>query len=52
MKWQQFLLLAAVVGVVVGLVWRSSGKKSAGCGCKGRCAHQPEPAPGKPDGTR
>lgn len=48
MKWQQLLPLALVVLAVV-MVWRSSGRKSAGCGCKGRCDHAPEPSPKKPD---
>lgn len=36
MNWQQFLILAIVLGVVVFSVWRGSTKKS-GCGCG--CAH-------------
>jgi hypothetical protein len=52
MKWQQFLPLVLVVVAAVVLVWRSSGKKSVGCGCKGRCVHEPEPAPKKSDAVR
>jgi hypothetical protein len=36
MSWQQFLILAIVLTVVVVSVWRSSGKKS---GCGPGCAH-------------
>ncbi|HEY5041969.1 MAG TPA: FeoB-associated Cys-rich membrane protein [Verrucomicrobiae bacterium] len=39
MNWQQFLILAIVLAVVVFSVWRSSSKKS-GCGCG--CAHDHE----------
>jgi len=42
MKWQQFLALALVVGAAVVMVWRSSGKKAGGCGCKCGCAHEPD----------
>jgi len=41
MKWQ-FLPLVIVLVAAVLLVWRSSGKKSSGCGCKGRCSHAPD----------
>ena len=38
MNWQQLLPLAAVLGVAVFLVWRSSGQKKhdhdCGCGCE------------------
>jgi len=36
MNWQQFLILATVLAVVVVSVWRGSGKKS---GCGRGCAH-------------
>ena len=39
MNWQQFLLLAIVLVAVVMFVWRSSGKKSGGCGGKCSCSH-------------
>ena len=52
MKWQQFLPLFLVVVAAVVLVWRSSGKKSGSCGCKGHCAHPPEADPKKPDAVR
>jgi hypothetical protein len=34
------------------LVWRSSGKKTGGCGCKCGCAHEPEAGPGKDEPVR
>jgi len=49
MKWQQFLPLVLVLVAAVVLVWRSSGKKTGGCGCSGQCAHTPEADPKKPD---
>jgi len=42
MNWQQILLLVVIVVAAVVLVWRSSGKKAGGCGCKCGCAHAPE----------
>jgi hypothetical protein len=42
MNWQQFLPLVIVLVAVVLFVWRSSGKKSGGCGCKGECSHESE----------
>ena len=36
MSWQQFLILAIVLSIVVVSVWRSSGKKS---GCGRGCTH-------------
>jgi hypothetical protein len=41
-----------VVVAAVVLVWRSSGKKSGGCGCKGGCVHEPEAESKKPDAVR
>jgi len=42
MNWQQILLLVSIVVAAVVLVWRSSGKKTGGCGCKCGCAHAHE----------
>jgi len=47
MKWQQFLPLVIVLVAAVLLVWRSSGKKTGGCGCKSGCAHEPDAGPNK-----
>jgi hypothetical protein len=47
MNWQQFLPLVIVLVAVVLFVWRSSGKKAGGCGCKGGCSHTPDPGAGK-----
>jgi hypothetical protein len=51
MKWQ-FLSLIIVVVAAMLMVWRSSGKKSSGCGCKCGCAHEPESGPKKEEAVR
>ncbi len=40
MNWQQFLPLVIVLVAVVLFVWRSSGKKTGGCGCQSGCSHR------------
>jgi len=52
MKWQQFLELVAVLAAAVLLVWRSSGKKPHGYGCKCSCVHESEGEPRKQDAVR
>ena len=53
MKWQQFLPLVMVVIAAVVLVWRSSGKKTGGCGCQCGCAHdKPDEGAKKEDAVR
>jgi hypothetical protein len=52
MKWQQFLPVVIVLVAVVLFVWRSSGKKSGGCGCNGGCSHEPEAGTKKEDAAR
>jgi hypothetical protein len=52
MKWQQLLPLLIVVVAATLMVWRSSGKKAGGCGCKGGCAHEPDATPEKEDAAR
>ena len=52
MNWQQFLFLIIVIGAAVALVWRSSGKKSGGCGCKCGCAHEADHGAKKEDAVR
>jgi len=52
MKWQPFLTLVGIAVAVVALLWRSSGKKSAGCGCQGACTHEPKSELEKTDALR
>ena len=52
MNWQQFLLLAIILGAAVLFIWRSSGKKAGECGCKRGCAHEPEPRARKENAAR
>jgi hypothetical protein len=52
MKWQPLLSLIFVVVAAVVLVWRGSGKKAGGCGCKCGCAHEPDAGPKKEDAAR
>lgn len=52
MNWPQLLLLVVVLAAAVLLVWRSSGKKTGGCGCEGGCAHEPDPKAKKPEAGR
>jgi hypothetical protein len=52
MKWQQILPLVVVLVAAVVMVWRSSGRRPGGCGCKGGCAHAPDEAAKKVDAIR
>jgi hypothetical protein len=52
MNWQQFLPLAIVLFAVVLFVWRSSGKKSAGCDGKCSCSHDRNSAAEKKNAVR
>ena len=52
MNWQQFLPLLIVLVAVVLFVWRSSGKKSGGCGCQCGCSHEPDSPPKKENAAR
>jgi len=51
MKWQ-FLSLIVVVVAAMLVVWRSSGKKSGGCGCNCGCAHDLDSGPKKEKAVR
>jgi hypothetical protein len=52
MKWQPFLTLVGIAVAVVALLWRSSGKKSSGCGCKDGCTHHSNTGLEKRDALR
>jgi len=52
MNWQQFLPLLIVLAAVVLFAWRSSGKKSGGCGCQCGCSHEPDSPPKKENAAR
>jgi hypothetical protein len=52
MNWQQLLPLVIVLVAVVLFVWRSSGKKSGGCGCQRGCSHESESTAKKEEAVR